>query len=363
MSNTTYDSYESFWRKLKLAYPLSKGSIMPPIATTVAKEDPEKVSDLLENLEQIVQNLLNQYGDKESAIKRAEENGDVCFMSLITEDFSGIIRFDCVVDEISDSYKILEINCDYPDGLLLHDYTYSALTNTNTRLHHRLLRKLFKEEGPTYVLHDKDAEFLDAYELERVFLKAQRGSEVHNSVKVRRCIETSKMTSDMYKSLTATSSNRVVNSFALRTLGYKGLLANITSDLIPTTYLLNSDSKQKIIDNKDTLILKPQDGCEGNDIYFGYMNKLDDWRKIVEDFCTKNYVAQEFIQIKKQKVDLFENNSIVEKDLYYDLCPHFFIDKGRVIGRGHILMRYSEDRVVNVSKGGGIGYYKLSEIV
>jgi hypothetical protein len=54
--------------------------------------------------------------------------------------------------------------------------------------------------------------------------------------------------------------------------------------------------------------------------------------------------------MQKLIINLYDNNEIVEKELYFDLCPHFFVKDGKIIGDGHILMRFSENRILNVAK-------------
>jgi hypothetical protein len=54
--------------------------------------------------------------------------------------------------------------------------------------------------------------------------------------------------------------------------------------------------------------------------------------------------------MQKIKVALYEDGGIVDKELYFDLCPHIFVKDGKIIGDGHILMRFSENRILNVAK-------------
>jgi hypothetical protein len=50
----------------------------------------------------------------------------------------------------------------------------------------------------------------------------------------------------------------------------------------------------------------------------------------VAENLDNNYIAQEFIAIQKKIIPLYENNSIVEKELYFDICPHIFIKEGEI---------------------------------
>lgn len=50
---------------------------------------------------------------------------------------------------------------------------------------------------------------------------------------------------------------RFINTFDLRTLGYKNLLQRIQNKLVPKTIELNVGNIDYAINNKDGLVLKP----------------------------------------------------------------------------------------------------------
>jgi uncharacterized circularly permuted ATP-grasp superfamily protein len=175
---------------------------------------------------------------------------------------------------------------------------------------------------------------------------------------VRRCLEVTKLSNDNIDALVSLSP-RLVNTISLRTLGYKDLLESIDHPFVPKSVKLNPDTKEYCEAERERIVLKPADGCEGYGIYFGNKMTDEEWSDFTEAALVKNYIAQEYIHIPKYPVSLFENNSISEKELYFDLCPHFFIKDGRVTGSGHTLMRFSENPVVNVTQGGGIGYHQI----
>lgn len=54
--------------------------------------------------------------------------------------------------------------------------------------------------------------------------------------------------------------------------------------------------------------------------------------------------------MQKIKIHLYDNGLIVEKELYFDICPHIFVKDGQVIGHGIVLMRFSENRITNVAQ-------------
>jgi hypothetical protein len=48
----------------------------------------------------------------------------------------------------------------------------------------------------------------------------------------------------------------------------------------------------------------------------------------------------------------------VEKEVYYDFCPHIYYKNGKMIWCGQVLVRYSVNRIVNVLKWWWIGYWR-----
>ncbi|MFT7645010.1 MAG: hypothetical protein ACI9BF_000679 [Candidatus Paceibacteria bacterium] len=358
--------YSDFWDKLLPAYPISKGSMRLPIVSELIEIENFNHSEFQRNLLEILEDILNTQATKEKAIERVSDAGDDKLIPLIDSEYTGTVRFDCLWNPETKLVSILEINCDYPDGLLLHDKTYSALAETETSLHKDLFGKLFYENEDISVFHSPDAFFLDGYHAEADSL-AELGHnvtritdtwDIPHGTTIRRCLETSKLT-DKYINELIRSKSRLINTIALRTLGYKNLLSYIEHSYIPKTIKVTHNNRSYCMEEKNNLVLKPTDGCEGYGIHFG--NNINDieWAKLIEDVVDKNYIAQQLVHIPKMTIPLYEDGTIIEKTLYYDLCPHFFIKKGEVIGAGHTLMRFSENKIVNVTQGGGIGYYKL----
>ncbi len=360
------DAYHTFWEKLLPAYTISKGEMRLPIVTSLQSLPNYNQALVEEELLKILQNLLDKEGGESAAKARMAANGENHLLPLIDSDYTGVVRFDCIWDEKNQTVKILEINCDYPDGLLLHDATYSALNNEPCNKHHSLYKQLFTPNESVHILYSKKAVFLDGYFAEFETLK-ELGTEVtigadENEIRdnqtIKRCLETTKITTENAEILARTK-HRFINSFALRTLGYKNLLTTIAHPYIPETKQINVETLTECLSRQANLVIKPADGCEGFGVYFGKDFSSSDWEILINSIFNKNYIMQELVEIPKMNVSLYENNTVVDKELYYDLCPHFFIKSGKVIGSGHTLMRFSENKIVNVSQGGGIGYHKL----
>lgn len=358
-------AYEEFWGTLKHAYPISKGEIQLPIAKDLIEIPDLDHTMLIEELQSILKQLLTDEEIRNSAKDRAEKAGDTSLIPLINDDYTGIVRFDCLWNPDTSQISVLEINCDYPDGLLLHDKTYTALSQQRHKTHELLLNELYDNQD-TKVLYSGDSFFLDAYAVEANNLQAlgldgemiTDLSETRPHTTIRRCLETSKMTDEMCVQMKS-KELKPINSIALRTLGYKDLLEQLNHPYILKTKRVTAENVTYCNENKDNLVLKPIDGCEGFDIYFGNNLNVIEWSKLISTFVDKNYIVQQLAHVPQMKVRLFEEGTVLDKILYYDLCPHFFIKSGEVIGSGHTLMRFSENQIVNVSQGGGIGYYRL----
>lgn len=359
-------AYNAFYDRLLPAYPISKGEMRIPIATTIETNNREMVATLTQELGSLLQTLLDTQASKDQAVNRATTMGEHKIVPLITDEYTGVVRFDCVLDQHSGQYKILEINCDYPDGLLLHDYTYAALSEAPQSIHHNLLDELFDDHEVVHVHHSDEAVFLDGYDAERrLFVRNPKRTvsfgpsiEKLESGTVRRCAEVTKLSPELCQ-LMAEKSLRYINTFALRTLGYKNLLETLEHPLIPTTIQLSALTLHTVEKEPERWVLKPADGCEGFGIYFGKDIATSDWQALIERLITQNYIAQEYVSLSTTPVSLYDEGTIVEKELYYDLCPHFFIKDGHVIGSGHNLMRYSTNPIVNVTQGGGLGYAQI----
>jgi len=356
--------YRKFWEELSPAYPISKGAFKLPIATNLITIDETLHRELVAELKIILEELLSKHGTKESAIKNATAAGEERIIPLLSNDFTGVVRFDCVIDQNTNTPKILEINCDYPDGLILHDKTFGVLSGSTSTLHQDGLHSLLKESEDITILHSPHASFVDGYHAEKEVLDSvfEKPVSIGHAIDytepktIRRCLEVSKLTHDDCEAL-AVHDHTYLNTFALRTLGYKDLLSSISHTHIPKTILLTEANFADFFEDKDRWVMKPVEGCEGNGILFGKDLSQDEWENVVREQAALHYIMQEFITLSRYEVSLYENGTISKRELYFDMCPYFFIKQGQVVGNGYTLMRFSEHPIVNVTKGGGIGYH------
>ena len=137
---TPQQQYNNFWDRLSAAYPISHGGLRLPIATHFLTETNQRCFDV-QDFQYILDALLQQV--REQGIGQVlQENEQSHIAPLLCGEFTGVIRFDCMLNA-RDELKIIEINTDYPDGLILHDYTYSILADTQTTIHTDVFCDLF----------------------------------------------------------------------------------------------------------------------------------------------------------------------------------------------------------------------------
>ncbi|MBS8122228.1 hypothetical protein [Candidatus Vampirococcus lugosii] len=369
MSNS---KYKDFWSKMKLYYPISKGEIKLPIANKLMSNE-YIISDLLiKNCKYILEEIMKI--DKSKKIKFMNQNNEGVIQNLFQNNYTGVVRFDCMLDQ-NNNIKIIELNSDYPDGLLMHDNTYSVLLNEEKNLHKNNFLKFFDKNEKIFILYPEGVFFKDAYYTEYFFLK-ENGFNVNIGTfseldfnddgiyykgikidKIRRCLETSKLSIKNWEKFYKYKID-FINTFDMWTLGYKELLSEIKHSYILEKLDVNEENKNKIIKNKDFYVIKASNGIEGGNIYIGKDIKQSDWQKIIETNLNTNFIAQEFVEAQKNKINFFQEDKIISKEVYFDVCPHFFIKNGDIISEGLILTRFSESKILNVAKGGGIGYLK-----
>jgi hypothetical protein len=162
-------TYEQFRELLKEAYPISKGKFRLPIATTLIEKDSTELQTFTTEILQLTQNILDKYANHPQQQKTTQQH-EPQILPFLKKDFTGIFRYDILVNQ-NKEYKIIEINSDYPDGLILHDYTYSTLLGEKDHKNTQLYLQLFDKQQTIFILYPSDAEFLDAYYQEYETLK------------------------------------------------------------------------------------------------------------------------------------------------------------------------------------------------
>lgn len=369
---TPQNQYNNFWEQLSLAYPVSHGELRLPIATKFLDKDFSfqiQISDFQEILDQIFAIIRS-----ESIECIFTENNDDKLISFISGDFTGIVRFDCMVNSRGE-LRVIEINSDYPDGLILHDWTVSALEQKTSILHAESFLKFFDKTKNIFIAYPDEAFFRDAYYREYELLKdngftvfignysylERRGEELFfegaRIDTIRRCIEVGKMHDEDFAKLSGTRVN-FVNTFDMHVFDFKDLLWQIDHPLLPKTENLTDKNAAWVLENRENLVLKPINSYEGIGVNIGVNTTEEDWEKLIVSEKNRDYIAQELVDTQKITMSFYDEGTIVSRDVYYDVCPHFFVKNGKIDSMGHILVRYSENKILNVAMGGGIGYMK-----
>lgn len=369
-------TYDEFWELMKWAYPISKWALKLPISANIIEIASLDTNKLLMESKKIIQDLCDKISSSPD-IKTSfiEKNWELWLKKLLSNTFTWVVRLDCVLDQ-SGNTKILEINADYPDWLLMHDVTYSVLSGFPTIKNLAMYQQLFDKKHSIFVLYKKWTFFVDAYyteyhllqqfwytcyiwtEEDLVFDDWNVFFKWHTIHVIRRCMEIWKFTEWFLHDLSSCNV-RCINSFDLRVLWYKNLLQEIESPSIPKTFCLQYDDIDMVLAHKDSYVIKPSNLFEWKGVYIGKYCEAQDWEIAVRNSIHNNYIVQEFVDMQKIKIHLYDNGLIVEKELYFDICPHIFVKDGQVIGHGIVLMRFSENRITNVAQWGGIWYLKI----
>jgi hypothetical protein len=233
---------------------------------------------------------------------------------------------------------------------------------------------LVKGEEYVFILFPENADFLDAYYSEyehllKTGLKVGIGTVKDLSLKdnfywhgtnkislIRRCCEVYKLPKSFFNNV----ETKIVNSLYKRALGYKDCLVGDHKFLLKTKNILQ-ENLADLIEQKDKWVLKPTNLSEGKGIILGINTSKNDWIDLLNQVNKEgNHIMQEYLNPDKISIEYFSDGEIKKGEFYFDICPHFLIKDNQVVGTGHILMRFSEDKILNVAKGGAIGYGSIS---
>ncbi len=365
-------SYWNFWETLAHAYPISKWTLRLPIATRYLDIKDINIHNYFQDFQSIVSQLIDTI-DKEWREQIAIKNWQPEITPFLGKDFSGVIRFDCMLNKNCE-LKVIEVNSDYPDWLLMHDYTHEAIGNTKWVFkNHNAYKKLFEVGNSIFIAIPKDAFFLDAYYTEYEFLKnlwykvfiwrldqlTQKDDNIFFEWapirSIRRCIEVGKI-EEWTLDLLTWAKVSYMNTFDMRLLWFKDNLSHIRSSLVPKTLILNTETKSLIVQDKDNWVIKPTNLFEWKWVYIGKDTNQDIWERQIQEAQWANYVAQEFVASDKIEMDFYENGTILTKEVYFDICPHFFVKNGIIQDEWITLVRFSENKILNIAQWWGLWY-------
>lgn len=365
-------TYNEFWEILSKAYPVSHGELRLPIATHCLSIENISIGSLFLQFQEVLDIIIEQISITWSETI-AYQNKQNEIIPFLWGDFTWVLRFDCMINSKGE-LKIIEINSDYPDGLLLHDFTYWALSwNQESTKHHDAFISLFNKSESIYIAIPYDAFFLDAYYVEYNYLRdkgydvtiwtlrqlTREDDFIYFDWKkidcIRRCVEVAKISSGEFQLLTW-AKIRFVNTFDLRLLWFKSNLSSIKNSLVPETFSLVDWEIEKVLWDKDNWVIKPSNLFEGKNVYIGRDLSHEEWESLVMKNKNHEFVVQEFVDSKKIQVEFYDNWGIESRNVYFDLCPHFFIKDWVIVNQWLTLARFSEDKILNIAQWGWLWY-------
>lgn len=411
-----------FWDYLsKNAYPLTKGEIRLPISMEPFEISKIKFDFIQEDIKNVISSgkkiVSNYFEDAQirDHLKLCSKEEELFNLSK-DQDFLGVVRCDIFYSD-SDTIKLIEMNTDFPDGFFMHDVTTEALLfNLDRKIHSRfshseqfeqLLLKISPDKSKNiFVGYDRDRFFKDEFELSKLELNKLGFSNVFvgpiedlelvddyfsyqgNKIDVlRRGTEISKFKENVefmnkLKIVLEENTTQIVNNFKMRLLGHKNLLSLLTnpqfhhyftgseissiSKLVPKTVsLIDVDYSEFLrVNSKDAWVLKASDLAEGENVYLGCDTEQNEWENLVIKASNEpiHWILQEKVKIPETEFSLFnEESGLIEKSLKkFDFNPHVILC-GDNVEFGNILVRFSEESILNVMKGGGITYCLIKD--
>jgi hypothetical protein len=403
--------HKKFWDNLiPKAYPLTKGDVRLPICLDYFTLSSSQHSQLQKDLTNVVnasKKIVKLFYSEKSLqkyINLREEEKSLIFTEKEL-DLRGIIRADIFFNSQDNSFKLVEINTDYPDGIFLHDITANQLRKeqgiSENQLHTRLFEELLKNCGLTQeksigICWDNNRFFKDEYEVSKMLLERRGWKNIitapieklqckDNKLTIdnieidylRRGTELSKFreNSEVVEALASNSQTIVQNSLKMRLLGHKMLMAvmynpefqdifskeekDSIKNLVPETKKVTPQTSEEIIKNKDFWVIKLADGTEGADVIIGSSKSHLEWTQFVHKAQASSapWIAQQKVFIPQDMFEIYDekNQKLRKVQGHYDLCPHLILDTHSV-NQGHTLVRFSSQEIVNVMQGGGITY-------
>jgi hypothetical protein len=253
--------HKQFWDSLiPNAYPLTKGEVTLPISLDYFIIPKLTYIQLQKDLLRVIESSKNivkrYYEDKnlQDYIQLRPEEKEL-IDKCENQSLEGIIRADVFYNPTTQNFQLVEINTDYPDGIFLHDITSNQITDLQKLpqelIHLKLFERQMYETGVNKsdtvgICWDKDRFFIDEYEVTKILLKRSgwknvftgtieelKEKEHHLALDgaklnyLRRGTELSKIRhdNDLREKLISNPKTKIQNSFKMRLLGQKILMA------------------------------------------------------------------------------------------------------------------------------------------
>jgi hypothetical protein len=241
-----------------------------------------------------------------------------------------------------------------------------------TRTEHHLFREFFADSGyPAVVCDPRDL----TYEKGVLRYEGRSIDIVYKRLLVNELIERA----DKLQALLGAARDRavtVVNPFRCKPIHKKAIFAVLTDDTmqsrfseaqraaiaahVPWTRRVREqkdtragatvDLPRFIRENRERLVLKPNDEYGGKGVFIGWEMSDTDWEAALADALRASYVVQEKVELQRRSFPALDPESpeVQYRDVVVDLDP--FVFQGEVAG---FLTRLSGSSLANVTSGGG----------
>ena len=359
-------SYDDFRSELKSAYPITHWELKLPIAVNLENFDID-FDKLIKNLDNIMQQL---FAKKDQAKEISKTAFAPWFTDLFTWEFTGVVRFDTMFNQKWE-LKLVEVNTKWPDWLLMHDNTYSALLDRENNRNLDLFVQLFDKEEYIFIMYE-NAWFIDSHFLEYEKVKSRFEDIIfkdwfayyqENKIDVLRFSVSPWRLTEKQITLLKTAKLKYINTPDLASMWDKSLLQWIENETIMRTSILDESIKDVVIQNKNDYVIKQTNKEEWNWDYIWIDLSQSEREELINKNIWKQYLAQEYIKVSPKITQMYLDWYIKESEVYYDCCPHIFYKNWKMIWCGQILVRYSENKIVNVLKWWGIWYMRQDKLL
>jgi hypothetical protein len=241
-----------------------------------------------------------------------------------------------------------------------------------TKIEFELFRRDFAARGIDCVIGDpRDCEYLGG----RLWLEGAPVNLVYKRVLIHELIEREGMESPVVRAV-RDRAVCFVNGFRSKILHKKASLAVLSDErnagwfekdaldainaYVPWTRVVEERSTRSpegrsidlltyCADNRDQLVLKPNDAYGGEGIVLGWTVSEDEWKAAIAAALSEPYIVQKRVAIPKESYPSRDGDHIVYADRQVDTAP-FLCDSTYVEG---VLTRLSTAELLNVTAGGG----------
>ena len=354
-------SYDQLRKELKSWFLITKWEFKLPIATKLEEFDID-LEKLIKNLDDIMQQL---FAKKDLAKEISKTAFAPWFTDLFTWEFTWVVRFDTMFNQDWE-LKLVEINAKRPDWLLIHDKIYSTLLDKEKNRNLDLFLQLFDKEEYIFIVYEEpcaiDVPFLEyetikarwykiwVWNFEDIVFKDWFAYYKENKIDVLRFSVSPWRLNENQISLLKSSNLKYINTPDLASMWDKSLMQWAENEMIMKTTILDKSIKNEIIQNKDKYVIKPTNKDEWNWVYIWIAISQPERENLINENLWKQYLAQEYIQVTPKTIQMYLDWDIKESKVYYDCCPHLFYKNWKMIGCWQVLVRYSPNRIVNLTK-------------